>query len=485
MLQCGTMYNTNQHRRSLITFLLKYFPILSYHSKQSPITLLVDGLFPPDNVLRAYFQSRDPLSIKHKEQEPRNESPTEARERIKKEIEAEDARLSKLSGCEFATEEDDHFRSKLEFSNFVKGAPSSKSKKLEQFPTVVDLIADILWEHGDTRAQSRRRDEDAHTVGLGVRRISELLWTEYEIDVSPSTVWRYGTSKRQRTVRHGGRYGYLKTQKVGVRNSQLHKPHCRGNYLAANVRGMKEFLTSCHNKKMKVCFAGIDDMSQTPVLADAIDHRSSHASHRGCTLDGDTHNNYDHTFGFFDNEGRSMKVKTTGIVFCHFDENDNTVDTSKDKYGRDHLPRPRTKEMYVFNRDNHFEHGDPTMSHWLDIESAFDRAFPEASDQPEIFGIISDNGSGYDPVCPRNQHYAKLFMDRHPGIKAMCLMSFAAGESARNFEIERAWAAFKKALIGQQLGANCLDGILRGANGTLRGPENNMERKAAPTLMLI
>ena len=31
MLQCGPMYTTYHHRRALITFLLKYFPILSYH----------------------------------------------------------------------------------------------------------------------------------------------------------------------------------------------------------------------------------------------------------------------------------------------------------------------------------------------------------------------------------------------------------------------------------------------------------------------
>ena len=134
--------------------------------------------------------------------------------------------------------------------------------------------------------------------------------------------------------------------------------------------------------------------------------------------------------------------------------------------------------MYVFNRDSHFIHGDATMSHWLDIENAFRGAYSCEAEEPEVFCIISDNGSGYDPVCPRNAHYAKMFMDRHKGIKVMVLLSFAAGESARNFEIERAWAAFMKKLIGIQLGVNCLDGALRGPNGALRGPKNEEERKA-------
>jgi hypothetical protein len=308
----------------------------------------------------------------------------------------------------------------------------------------VALIEKILKDHGDERAHKRRKDEEAHTIGVGVRKISEILLYVYDVVVSPSTVWRFGTSKRQRTVRRGGRYGYLKYQKVGVRNSQLHKPHCRGQYLAANVRGLKEFLTHKHTQGMKVCFAAIDDMSLTPLLGDAVTHKSLHASNRGCTLEGDTHNNLDHDYGFYDQYGKSLKVQTTGIVLCYFDPEENS-DVVKDKYDRDHYPRPRVKEMFAFNRDKHHEHGDATMSHWRDIETAFDLAYPKFEDQPELFCIISDNGSGYDPMCPRNQHYAKKFMDRHSGIKFLGLMSFAAGESARNFEIERAWAAFIKA----------------------------------------
>ena len=216
-------------------------------------------------------------------------------------------------------------------------------------------------------------------------------------------------------------------------------------------------------------FAGMDDMSKTPVIGDAVDHKSMRASIKGCTLPGDSHNNLDHTFGFFDADGRSMKVTTTGIVFCYYDK-DEILEVTNDKHGREHLPRPRPKEMYVFNRDNQFVHGDATMSHWLDIENAFKGTYPTEEDEPEIFCIISDNGSGYNPTCPRNAHYAKLFMDRHEGIKAMVLMAFAAGESARNFEIERAWAAFKKALIGIQLGVNCLDGVFQRTTNTFSHP---------------
>ena len=486
MLQCGPSYS--KKGKSLCTFLLNQFPILSYHVKQSPVTLLVDGLNPPESILQKYFESRDPTSIRSKhdrKQQPGNKTessePATATEPSKKEevrklIEDEHIRLTRLCNAEFATEEDWEVREAMQFS-LGKGALHSKSSKLAEFPSLIALIGKILKDHGDERAQKKRKDEEAHSVGCGVRNISEILLRQYGIDVSPSTVWRFGTSKRQRTVRRGGRYGFLKYQKVGVRNSQLHKPHCRGQYLAASVRGLKEFLTHQHINKMKVCFAGIDDMSLTPLIGDAIDHRSMHASSRGCTLEGDTHNNLDHNFGYFDHQGRSVKVRTTGVVLCYFDGEDN-CDVVLDKHGREHYPRARVKELFVFNRDNHHEHGDATMSHWRDIESAFDSAYPKLEDQPEIFCVISDNGSGYDPMCPRNMHYAKLFMDRHLGIKFLVLMSFAAGESARNFEIERSWAALIKALIGQQLGSCCLDGKLRGPNGTLRGPANNEERKA-------
>ena len=477
LLQCGFItFGTKNQSKMLVKYLLDHFPILCYRVKKSPVTLLVDGLNPPQSVLRAYFECHEPASISHTHSRKQEATNEQAQATFIESLNNLHDRLGNLNNAEFATEELHEIR--LEFSSLKMVASHSKSSKLKEFPDLVNLIEKILRDHGDERAQKKRENEDAHTVGLGAGKIAEILYTQYNIDVSPSTVWRFGTSKRQRTVRRGGRYGLIKYQKVGVRNSQLHKPHCRGQYLAANVRGLKEFLTYHHKKNgMRVCFAGIDDMSLTPVLGDAVDHRSSHASNRGCTLEGDTHNNIDHNFGHFDAQGRSMKVRTTGIVFCYLDEHDN-LDTVKDKYGRDHLPRPRVKEMFVFNRDNHFEHGDATMSHWRDIKTAFEQTYPEQKLQPEIFCVISDNGSGYDPMCPRNQHYAKLFMDDHLGIKVLILMSFAAGESARNFEIERSWAALTKALIGQQLGACCLNCLLREPDGTLRGPRDDTERKA-------
>ena len=484
LLQCGPAIKGRG--KALSKFLLEHFPILQYHVKQSSVTLFVDGLHPPDEVLEKYFECRDPSSIKLKNNEKKKQgnkdvSSTKVGEPLNKEtfhesIRNEAIRYAGLCNKEFATEEDWDKREEWEFRR-RKGASESKSSTVANFPNIVFLVGEILRAHGDERAQEKRKNEKAHTVGIGVRKISDLLWTRYQLDVSPSTVWRFGTSPRQRLVRRGGRYGFLKCQKVGVRNSQLHKPHCRGEYLAASVRGLKEFLTDHHNRGMRVCFAGIDDMSLTPLISDAVDHRSSHASNRGCTLEGDTHNSLDHSFGYFDHLGRSLKVRTTGIVFCFHDDGEQQ-DTVKDKYERDHLPRARVTRFFAFNRDNHFDHGDATMSHWRDIESAFDSTYPELEDQPEIFCLISDNGSGYDPVCPRNMHYAKLFMDRHQGIKFLVLMSFAAGESARNFEIERSWAAFIKALIGQQLGSTCLNFILRGPNGAFRGPANNEERKA-------
>ena len=91
----------------------------------------------------------------------------------KKFLNDEDSRLEKLCDNEFATEEDHKYREN--FSNCFSrdGMPSiSYSKTLLKHPNLAQLIEKILGEHGDTQAQSRRRDQRAHTVG--VRKISKF-----------------------------------------------------------------------------------------------------------------------------------------------------------------------------------------------------------------------------------------------------------------------------------------------------------------------
>ena len=58
MLQCGPVHTNPQGRKSISNFLLRHFPILRYHVKQSKVTYFVDGLNPPDDAaFRAFFNS--------------------------------------------------------------------------------------------------------------------------------------------------------------------------------------------------------------------------------------------------------------------------------------------------------------------------------------------------------------------------------------------------------------------------------------------
>ena len=134
LLQCGPAYSSNG--QSLKKFLLDNFPIISYHAHQSPVTVLVDGLNPPDEVLRSYFESRDSTSMKGKhgkKQKPGNKSEPDAEageaskiEKLHKFIEDEDSRLAALCNAEFATEDDLDVREKLQFC-FPRGASHSTS----------------------------------------------------------------------------------------------------------------------------------------------------------------------------------------------------------------------------------------------------------------------------------------------------------------------------------------------------------------------
>lgn len=58
MLQCGPAHSSSQGRKDISTFLLRNFPVLRYHARQSKVTYFVDGLNPPDDAaFRAFFES--------------------------------------------------------------------------------------------------------------------------------------------------------------------------------------------------------------------------------------------------------------------------------------------------------------------------------------------------------------------------------------------------------------------------------------------
>ena len=79
-------------------------------------------------------------------------------------------------------------------------------------------------------------------------------------------------------------------------------------------------------------------------------------------------------------------------------------------------------------------------------------------ERAEILIFCSDNGSGFDPTGEENAYYACQFAERHPEIKAIAMISYGAGESTLNWEIERSWSQHRAQLPGLRLGQKFLGG---------------------------
>lgn len=452
-----------KRRDTLVNFLLKHFPIIEYQKPRNATTYLVDGINPPDIVFNDFFK----WTPGSKQSLPNTtESITQLRLQYEKLLTKECDRLEKMKSDEWATERN---RDDFSFEDAVLDLVTKKesvSSLLKNYPNLLELITEILKVHGEQYAQIRRRDDKAYTVGVSVYTISRILFQNNEIDVSPCTIWRYFRTTRKNDVRElrcGGRYGYIETVKVSVKNSQLHNPHIRGDYLASQVRWVKELVTFLHSEGINSGFACVDDASKFHCVVDATVHHLMHAIHRGHTLIGDEHNNLDHNFTVAF-KGETLKFQTGGVAMCYVGPDDK-IEKIKDEYGRKCYPRACLKEMYASNRscikltENN---GDPAKAHWDDIDFAFQQTYGELDDKdkPSVYCVISDNGSGYNPSSEVNAYWADKFMQIHKCLKALCLLSFAAGESAKNFEIEHIWSLFKKAVINQNLG-KCVLGSVR------------------------
>lgn len=449
-------------RDTLVNFLLKHFPIIEYHKPRNANTYLVDGINPPDIVFNDLFKYK-PCSVQSLPNT--TESITQLRLQYEILLTKECDRLEKMKSDEWATERNrDDFSFEDAVLNLVV-KKESVSSLLKIHPNLLELITEILKNHGEQYAQSRRRDDKAHTCGVSVFTISRFLLRDYGIDVSPCTIWRYFRTTRKNDVRElrcGGRYGYIETAKVSVKNSQLHNPHIRGDYLASQVRWVKELITFLQSQGINSGFACVDDATKFHCVVDATVHHLMHAIHRGHTLLGDEHNNLDHNFTVAF-KGETLKFQTGGVAMCYLGPDDKIGETN-DEYGRKCYPRACLKEMYASNRSCmklKENNGDPAKAHWDDIDFAFQQTYGELAekDKPSVFCVISDNGSGYNPSSEVNAYWADQFMQKHKCLKALCLLSFAAGESARNFEIEHIWCLFKKALISQNLGKNVLGSV--------------------------
>ena len=453
-------------KQTLVAFLIKYFPILICHVPKSALTYLVDGLKPPDAVFDAFV----PLEKGQKGCEGLKHT----MEHFKKYLENDHARLEKLRNDEFATEKNIESSYDYLISTAMLSDKIGISLKLKEHPNLASLITKVLMDHGEEYADRLREDEKAHVVGIGCRKIAEILGQDYNIRISASTVQRFYLPVRitdHRRVRDGGRYGFIETIKTTVRNSALCNPKPRGHYCAAKVRWVKELATWAQTTgKLNVTLLHIDDKAKVAVGRDGC-HFLQKASHRGCTLPGDFHNNRDHDFPIM-YKNKSMSITTTGIAVCYWEKSE-TIAIMKDKYGRDIYPRARPKSMFAYTRDSADleKNGDATMAHWDDLIHAYKMAHGEGKDVfdgPNFVIVISDNGSGYNPKCERNRFWADKFMKTFPWVQVICIKSFEAHESALNFEIEHMWSGFTKALINFIPGSRAL-------GGKARSPTNDEE----------
>ena len=198
-----------------------------------------------------------------------------------------------------------------------------------------------------------------------------------------------------------------------------------------------------HRLKEKCLFLAVDNMSKLPCVIDATSHLF--ARNRGHTLVADNRNQYDHNIVV----GQKLLVETTGIAMCK----SQPYKELTDDIGRPRLPRSKTFAMcdYIRGVPYHIK-GTAQAVHFRDIRDAL-KTLPDG-ELPSVLCICGDNGyrSGFDPTDPVNQHYAGELTRDFPNVMAVCLISYAAGESSMNVLIERPWSQHKKAVVGLRLG---------------------------------
>ena len=155
-------------------------------------------------------------------------------------------------------------------------------------------------------------------------------------------------------------------------------------------------------------------------------------------MDGDSRNFYDHNIVV----ARKLLLEETGVMICKPPAN---VETIVDAQGRPHLTRPRPSSMCAFLRGvPDIPAGCAQSMHRRDIEQAYLSIYP--TDRPEYLILSVDNGSGFDPTDKVAWFYACKFMEKY-NVQLCAPVSYASGQSAFNYLIERPWSQFKKAIV--------------------------------------
>ena len=208
-------------RQNVIASILDLFPVVSVHVHKSSTTFLVDGVQPPEFVFEA-MSNDEPV------QTCRTSREAEFREEWEKSLESENDMWEKMMDPERSSEIEIEFATDI-FNEDRIGREDHECVILKKHPGLLKAITDILEKHGTSYAHSRRRNDKIYHTGVSCRAMSRYLFGEYDIDVSPVTIWRLFTHRKndKRTVRSGGSYGFIHTELVAKQNSQF----CRDNVI--------------------------------------------------------------------------------------------------------------------------------------------------------------------------------------------------------------------------------------------------------------
>ena len=419
--------------------ILSAMPALTLRLGQSRHVYLMDAIEVPEPVLYSLMDAGSSSTISHA-----NHSSSKMMKKLeskcKSDFEADEVFWGQIAA-------DPH----IEYVSQLPPSERTVSKKVLQYPDIITHIKSILAVHGSEAAHSRRRDDRAHTIGVGCRRVRELLFNTFQEKCGHTTIWRFYNVARStdvRPIRDGGRYNLIDASTTKVRNSQFVKPHARGPWCVSKIRYVEDLSVDLSLRPCPIILRifAVDNLAKLPTIMDAASH--IFARKRGYVLTGDDRDNYDHNHPV----GKKLLVETTGIVELEPPENPTIL---TDEYGRPRYSRCTPVGMTCFNRAvPMLVKGTSQYSHWRDQRAALDNVGDEKLDA--AFWTV-DNGSGFDPTDETNQYYLGKVIDDY-GLMFAGTGSFAANESARHTAIERPWSQAKKAVIGQRLGEQFLGG---------------------------
>ena len=273
-------------RQKVIKSILETFPIVSVHVEKSCKTFLVDGLQPPEGVFAALSNDETPSECRASQE-------TKFREEWLHSLKIEDDMWNELMDTELTAE----FATEI-YNEGRKGQDDQECALLKKYPDLLAHISAILGKHGTAHAHARRRDDKVYHTGVSARSISRYLFGEFKEDVSPVTIWRLFTHRKNdtRSIRSGGSYGFIHTELLAKKNSQFCQENLRGHFAASKMRHMKEWVTWLFVEKgVKGAIFHVDEMSKVPLIHDATSYLMLNGW-RGSVLAGDGPNFFDHTF---------------------------------------------------------------------------------------------------------------------------------------------------------------------------------------------